>query len=362
MLYARAGLPNPPVSPTSEEQCSALVLELIQLCSQQGPAVGIDPASFVRILVDFLPAESPLSSIIQHCFDAPPDDPRAILPPLPEIAGLNALAAMLSATPAAAQMLFLPWTSSARQLSLLERLLSVASDALTIGGLPDLAKVVYLEDVSNGSPAVRTLAQSVFHSPWNCLDLVQSVMRLAQVAQQATDPDSDEAAYAPLITDILDRGVKTAPELLLLGLMQVEDAPSQVRNHIVRRLAISFLAGQPGHQLVFHKLWQIDQEIVLTLFKEYYADSELNISRIVDIAQELHILPRVLDLRPWRLALDAAALASRREHLQLDRWLDSCIETHGAPFIKEIMNFVGSKVSFPPLVCIYPLCTPETAV
>lgn len=321
------------------------MLELILLFSQQGPLVGIDPANFIRVLADYVPSESPLSSIIQHCFDAPPDDPQAILPPLPEMAGLNAVAAMLSASSAAAPMLWSDWTSGARQLSLLERLLSVASDALTIGALPNLRKVISLEDVSAASTTVQNLAQAVFSSPWNCLDLIQAVMRMAEVVQRAQDPDSDEAAYAPLITDILDRGVKTAPELLLLGLVQVEDAPPQIRNHLVRRLATSFLTGQPAHQLVFFKLWQMDQELVLTLLKEFYAESELNIGRIVDIAQDLHILPQVLDIRPWRLALDAAALASRREHLQLDRWLDNRIDQHGAPFIKEVMNFVGSKVS-----------------
>jgi CCR4-NOT transcription complex subunit 1 len=48
-----------------------------------------------------------------------------------------------------------------------------------------------------------------------------------------------------------------------------------------------FLAGHPNHQLVFMRIWQINKEYLTTAFREYYADNALQITRILDIAQDI---------------------------------------------------------------------------
>jgi len=52
-----------------------------------------------------------------------------------------------------------------------------------------------------------------------------------------------------------------------------------------------FLAGHPNHQLVFMRIWQINKEYLTSAFRDYYADSALNITRILDIAQDLKVMP-----------------------------------------------------------------------
>lgn len=78
--------------------------------------------------------------------------------------------------------------------------------------------------------------------------------------------------------------------------------------------------------------------------RDFYAESEVNVSRILDVAQDLKILDVVLDLRPFSLSLDLAALASRREYLNLDKWLSNSIATHGGVFVRATLEFVGHKV------------------
>jgi CCR4-NOT transcription complex subunit 1 len=50
-----------------------------------------------------------------------------------------------------------------------------------------------------------------------------------------------------------------------------------------------FLAGQPNHQLVFMRIWQIEPQYLLTAFREFYTESSLNITRILDVAQDLKV-------------------------------------------------------------------------
>ena len=68
-------------------------------------------------------------------------------------------------------------------------------------------------------------------------------------------------------------------------------------------------------------------------------------SRICDIAQEVKIFPQLLRLRPYTFALELAALASRREFLNLAKWLDEMIEAGGPEFFRQCLEFLHTKAS-----------------
>jgi CCR4-NOT transcription complex subunit 1 len=50
-----------------------------------------------------------------------------------------------------------------------------------------------------------------------------------------------------------------------------------------------FLAGHPNHQLVFMRIWQIDPQYLLTAFRDHYKENPINITRILDVAQDLKV-------------------------------------------------------------------------
>lgn len=343
VLLSTKKLPSTPVSPTSEVACASLISALIDLFSRHGDLVGIDPVVFVAVIEHFIPPESPLSSIILHSFDAPPDDPQAILPPLPETTGLRALARILSSSTAAAQVLWADWVSSARQLSLLERLLCQPIEVFPLGGLPDLPKVVTPEDVAIASPIVRSQAQALYPCAWNCRELVNLLMRMLGSAQSKQAAEDEDMAITAMVGDVLERAMKEAPELFVIGLAQME--PSLYRDNLLSRLAPGFLSGQSGYQLVFHRLLQIDSERVTSMLAQHYAEDQMNVARIVDIALELDVMPRLLEAHSWGFVLDVASLAARRDILQLPLYLRSTVSQYGSTFVKEALAFVGYKVS-----------------
>jgi CCR4-NOT transcription complex subunit 1 len=122
-----------------------------------------------------------------------------------------------------------------------------------------------------------------------------------------------------------------------------------------------FLAGHPNHQLVFMRIWQIEPTYLTDAFREFYEENNLNITRILDVAQDLkvcschsfpcfqpwqylQILENILEVRPFTLALDIAALASRREYLNLDKWLADNLAAHDAEFLHSVILFLQQKM------------------
>lgn len=50
-----------------------------------------------------------------------------------------------------------------------------------------------------------------------------------------------------------------------------------------------FFQHYPHNPAVFHRLWQIDQGLLLPYFARLYAQSELSLVAIVDIAQGIKV-------------------------------------------------------------------------
>ena len=332
VVNRHARLPNPP-SNESARKVASLLTQYVELAHRVGDNVGIDSTIFVRILTVALISQN-WAPVLRLAFDtvAGPGEQEA---PLPETWGLSTLAKIVTTSSSAADTLWESWNNPSRQLGLLERLLFLPPELLNLSSVQGLRRVVWTDDVASATPTIRTLAQACLSSPWNCFELIRTLARLA-----------DNDSLANRVSDVFERGIKASPELIFVGLVMIPKPWNAVHAALCARLLAGFLAGSAGHQLVFLRIWQIDRSFLLAAISDFYAENELNVGRIVDIAQDLHVLQEVLELRPFRLALDAAALASRREYLELARWLQTSIARFGAPFVKEALAFVGSKVGY----------------
>jgi CCR4-NOT transcription complex subunit 1 len=65
---------------------------------------------------------------------------------------------------------------------------------------------------------------------------------------------------------------------------------NDIRSEYANKLLAMFLAGHPDHQLVFMHIWKICPEYLKTAFYKFYDDNPLNITRILDVAQDLKVL------------------------------------------------------------------------
>ncbi|KAF8556923.1 Not1-domain-containing protein [Imleria badia] len=218
------------------------------------------------------------------------------------------------------------WKNSLYQLKLLDALLSLPADTFNFVSLPG-HRIVTVEDVAAASPTIKSLAANVQGHTWNSLDLFEVLVRLA---------DSDNADVRNCVRDMLDKALKISAELVRMGLLQVPDQNwGDLRLEYSRKLLAMFLAGHPNHQLVFMRLWQIDPAYLLGAFRDFYDESPLNITRILDVAQDLKILENLLDSRPFTFALD---------YLNLDKWLADNVTAHGAEFLRSMIHFLEVRM------------------
>ncbi|GAA6057943.1 hypothetical protein JCM3770_004447 [Rhodotorula araucariae] len=351
-----------------EMRVAQQLFELVDLAQREGDAGraggGVDVASWLRAVHELHPALR--WGDVLRAFDSPlralPDGPLALralgaaltlspAPPHDPAADARANAPHphgLVSAPGGSSLvsgLWAPWANPAQQAALLERLVFLATappgadvePALALAALPGVHRVVALDDAAQSGPAIKALAAQVQTSAWNTQELTTALVRLSGAVEGAGD-------VAARVHDLLDRGCKTNPELVLVALTQIEKPWNAVHAELTARLLSTFLAGHPAHQLVFLRLYQVDRQFLFAALRDFYAESEMNVTRIVDIAQDLKALDEVLSLRPFVLALDLAALASRREYLNLDKWLATQMQQHGAQLVRATLEFVGHKV------------------
>ncbi|KAI5474877.1 CCR4-NOT transcription complex subunit 1 [Pseudohyphozyma bogoriensis] len=336
----------------AELKVAAMLTELVDLATRDAESgAAIDLANFVRAIHELEPAlrwgdvvrsyDTPSKALPDswglRLFAAflplspspPPSTPSAIPPP----PGTGLISAPGGTS--AVSGLFSPWANPPLQFTLLERLIYLPPEAFSLAAVPSIVKCVSLDDAANSSPTIKGLAASVQGLLWNVRDLVGALIRLSSAGG---------GELQARVLDLLERACKSHPDLVLIALIQVEKPWNQLTTELTARLLSTFLSGHPSHQLVFLRIYQIDRVFLTAALRDFYAESEINVSRILDVAQDLKILDLVLDLRPFFLALDLAALASRREYLNLDKWLTGSIATHGGAFVRATLEFVGHKV------------------
>ncbi|KAG8856743.1 hypothetical protein FRB96_006246 [Tulasnella sp. 330] len=226
------------------------------------------------------------------------------------------------------------WSNTTWQVKLLDALLSLPGDTFSFVSLPG-RRIVTIEDVTGASPTIKSLAANVQGNTWNSLDLIETLVKLG-------DLESPETKSS--VREVLDKAVKISAELIHMGLLQVPKPWGPTQHEYSEKLLAMFLAGHPNHQLVFMRIWQIDPTYLMTAFHDFYDESSQNITRILDVAQDLKILEPLLEMRPFTFALDVAALASRREYLNLDKWLADNVNTHRLEFIHSIFDFLDTKL------------------
>ncbi|KAI0781233.1 Not1-domain-containing protein [Trametes elegans] len=326
-LFMRFGLTEN--SPPTDAQLVEVVTALARLASEGGmlPDVG----SVVRALSALNPELNWAAAI--KAFDMP--DRQGVDTPT-----LKLLIAILMNAPRddkehAVTGFWQLWSNTLYQLRLLDALLSLPADTFNFVNLPG-RKIVTVEDVAGASPTIKSLAANVQGHTWNSLDLFEVLVEAADLR----NPDVEN-----VVREMLDKAVKISAELVHMGLLQVPQSSwNDIRLEYTQRLLAMFLAGHPNHQLVFMRIWQIEPAYLTNAFRDFYQESPLNITRILDVAQDLKILDSLLEVRPFTFALDVAALASRREYLNLDKWLADNVAAHGADFLHAVIEFLQAKM------------------
>ncbi|KAJ1569392.1 hypothetical protein HK405_005645 [Cladochytrium tenue] len=220
------------------------------------------------------------------------------------------------------------WSNPRGQLSFLRFAIHTSPDVFALAGA---ARRV----IPDSSPTLlKGLPQSFLNQPWNSLDLTETLIILADVPEVAEDARV-----------ILENATQQAPELIVLGVAQAKTQWTALQKDLASGLVLLFLNGHPNSSFVLPILWQVSQQLCMAGLVLYYSKDPSSLSRILDVAQEMKALSQILETKSYPFAIDLAALASRRDYLNLEKWLQDRIRLDGNVFIRATLEFLREKVA-----------------
>ncbi|KAL5862252.1 hypothetical protein ACOSQ3_003532 [Xanthoceras sorbifolium] len=162
---------------------------------------------------------------------------------------------------------------------------------------------------------------------WLCLDLLDVLCQLA------------ERGHASSIQSLLDYPLKHCPELLLLGLAHINTAYNLIQYEVSFTVFPMIIKSTMGSGMILH-LWHVNPNLVLRGFVDAHNLEPESMVRILDICQELKILSSVLEMIPSPSAIRLAVLASRKELVDLEKWLGDNMTAYKDFFFEECLKFL----------------------
>ncbi|KAL2319967.1 hypothetical protein Fmac_028936 [Flemingia macrophylla] len=204
------------------------------------------------------------------------------------------------------------WKNTEGQLSFLKYAVSAPPEVFTFAHSGRLLAYV---DAING----HKLQNGHANHAWLCIDLLDVLCQLA------------EKGHASFVRSILDYPLKHCPET----------AYNLLQREVSLIVFPMIVKGDVGSGMILH-LWHVNPSLVLRGFIDSQNNDADSSIRIVEVCQELKILSSVVETIPSYYSIRLAAVASRKEFLDLEKWLSSNLTT----FKEFFFEFYSSNFSY----------------
>lgn len=213
------------------------------------------------------------------------------------------------------------WKNAEGQLSFLKHSVSVPPEVFTFAH--SLRKLDY-SDVVDGNKYQLGALKHV----WLSLELLEVLCQLG------------ERGHANAVRSILEYPLKHCPEVLLLGMAHINTAYNLIRHEVCSAVFPLIVKNAIGGNALILQLWHVNPTVLLWGFMDVLNAEPESIIRVLDTCQELKILLQVLDMIPSHFGIRLAALASRKEFIDLEEWLVSNLTTYKDAFCEECLMFL----------------------
>ncbi|KAI9491135.1 CCR4-Not complex component, Not1-domain-containing protein [Zychaea mexicana] len=224
------------------------------------------------------------------------------------------------------------WQNVKGQVSALYRIISAPAKLVDVLACSK-RKVMEMEDFKSCSRETRSMALQLVQSQLNSLDLIECVLNMGE-----SNPTDDVKLF-------LDMLLHQSAELVFLGMVQIQPIKLSFHRPLLKQLLLHYLAGNPSSTLVLAKAQQANPELLKQGFIEMYNKDPKTLTRVMDIVMELQIFPDIMVDLPFFMSMDMAALASRRQHLNLAKWLYETLHSGKEGLVQASLEFVEQKVT-----------------
>ncbi|KAA8515904.1 hypothetical protein F0562_019083 [Nyssa sinensis] len=212
------------------------------------------------------------------------------------------------------------WKNAEGQLSFLKYAVSVPPEVFTFAHSG--RQLAYVDAVHG-----HKFQLGHANHAWLCLDLLEVLCHLA------------ERGHASAVRSMLEYPLKHCPEVLLLGMAHINTAYNLLQYEVSSTVFPMVVKNTTGTGTILH-LWHVNPNLLLRGFVDAYSIDPDSMSRVLDICQELKILPEVLDMVPSSFGIRLAALSSRKELVDLEKWLSTNLCTYKDIFFEECLKFL----------------------
>ncbi|VAH18015.1 unnamed protein product [Triticum turgidum subsp. durum] len=165
---------------------------------------------------------------------------------------------------------------------------------------------------------------------WYCLDLLEVLCQLADLG------------YATLVRPLLDYPLSHCPDVLLLGVSQINTAYNLLQYEVLSCVFPALLKDTKNSSLMNY-LWHLNSSLTLRGFVDAHSDI-ICLLRTVDICQDLKILSAVLDSTPLAFSIRLATVSFRNDNSNLEKWMTEKLSAHREAFIEECIKFLKESV------------------
>ncbi|XP_058212330.1 uncharacterized protein LOC131324368 [Rhododendron vialii] len=212
------------------------------------------------------------------------------------------------------------WKNTDGQLSFLKHAVAVPPEVFTFAHSG--RQLVYVDAVHG-----QQFQFGHKNHAWLSLDLLEVLCLLA------------ERGHASTVRSMLNHPLEHCPEVLLLGMAHINTAYNLLQFEISSTVFPIILRNSAGSGTIL-QLWQVNPNLLLWGFLDAYNTNPDDITRVLDVCQELKILLQVLDMVPSYFGIRLAALGSRKELVDLENWLSSNLTTYKDVFFEECLKFL----------------------
>ncbi|XWS60105.1 hypothetical protein CRYUN_Cryun07bG0005900 [Craigia yunnanensis] len=211
------------------------------------------------------------------------------------------------------------WKNVDGQLSFLKYAVSAPVEIFTFEH--SVRKLAYVEACDQ-----HELSPIQGNHAWLSLDLLHVLCQLA------------ERGYANSIRAMIEYPLKHCPELLLLGISQINTAYNLLQHDVSSTIFPMVVENSMG-SLILH-LWHSNSKFVARGFMDMIKADQSSIIRMLAICYEQKILSTFLEQIPFSFSIRLAVFASQEEYLCLEKWLNDNLNDYKDIFVKECLNFL----------------------
>ncbi|KAI4368425.1 hypothetical protein MLD38_016982 [Melastoma candidum] len=212
------------------------------------------------------------------------------------------------------------WNNREGQLSFLKYAVVAPPEIFTFAH--SVRQLAYV-DAING----QKLQLGPANQAWLCLDLLDQLCQLA------------EGGHAQSVRLMLQYPLNYCPEVLLLAMAHINSVYGLIQSDVCSLVLPMILKNAGGVGMILY-LWHVNPILVLRGFVDAVNLDSGSVFRILDVCQELKILPKVLDMVPSSFGIRLAALASKKELIDLESWLNTSLNTYKNVFFEECLQFL----------------------